>query len=203
MPRRWKCTVCGYIHEGEEPPENCPVCGADRSKFIPIEAEEVSLLQELVSNFHLHSVAAHFPGGLVPTSALFLLLYFGTGHTGLEMTVFWLLLVVVSIIPVSLASGIYSWQKHFGGQRASIFFKKIGLALTLLLLGLVAIVLRYGQPELLVTGGWRCWLYLLCLGGMLGCVVLLGHYGSKLVFQWHGQNHKYSKNRRIYGKQRT
>jgi rubredoxin len=188
MPRRWKCTVCGYIHEGEEPPENCPVCGADRSKFVPAESEEMNLLHDLIANFHPHSVAAHFPSGLVPTSALFLLLYFVTGHYGLELAVFWLLLVVVAVIPVSLASGVYAWQKHFDGQRASIFFKKIGLALTLLLLGLVAVILRYGHPELLITGGWRTWLYLFCVGGMLGCVMLLGHYGSKLVFQWHGQH---------------
>jgi rubredoxin/uncharacterized membrane protein len=31
--KKWKCTVCGYIHEGPEPPETCPVCGADKSKF--------------------------------------------------------------------------------------------------------------------------------------------------------------------------
>lgn len=34
--KRWKCTVCGYIHTGAEPPEKCPVCGADRSKFIEL-----------------------------------------------------------------------------------------------------------------------------------------------------------------------
>ena len=38
--KKWECTVCGYIHEGEEPPEICPVCGADRSKFVEIIAEE-------------------------------------------------------------------------------------------------------------------------------------------------------------------
>ncbi len=38
--KKWRCTVCGYIHEGEEPPEICPVCGADRSKFVEIVAEE-------------------------------------------------------------------------------------------------------------------------------------------------------------------
>ena len=31
--KKWRCTVCGYIHEGDEPPEKCPVCGADKSKF--------------------------------------------------------------------------------------------------------------------------------------------------------------------------
>ncbi|MEE8886558.1 MAG: [FeFe] hydrogenase, group A [Eubacteriales bacterium] len=24
--RKWKCRVCGYIYEGEQPPEECPVC---------------------------------------------------------------------------------------------------------------------------------------------------------------------------------
>ncbi len=24
---RWKCLVCGYVHEGEEPPSVCPACG--------------------------------------------------------------------------------------------------------------------------------------------------------------------------------
>ncbi len=39
--KKWECTVCGYIHAGEEPPEICPVCGADKSKFIEVtDAEE-------------------------------------------------------------------------------------------------------------------------------------------------------------------
>jgi rubrerythrin len=24
---KWKCRNCGYVHEGKEPPENCPACG--------------------------------------------------------------------------------------------------------------------------------------------------------------------------------
>ncbi|MEW5734072.1 MAG: rubredoxin-like domain-containing protein [Thermodesulfobacteriota bacterium] len=39
--KKWRCTVCGYIHEGPEPPEVCPVCGADKSKFVEYtEADE-------------------------------------------------------------------------------------------------------------------------------------------------------------------
>lgn len=29
-----QCTVCGYVHDGEGPPEACPVCGADKGKFV-------------------------------------------------------------------------------------------------------------------------------------------------------------------------
>jgi len=42
--KKWRCTVCGYVHTGNEPPETCPVCGADKSLFEEIEekAEAVS-----------------------------------------------------------------------------------------------------------------------------------------------------------------
>ena len=26
--KKWKC-VCGYIHDGDEPPAQCPKCGAN------------------------------------------------------------------------------------------------------------------------------------------------------------------------------
>ncbi|WP_010166197.1 NADH peroxidase [Candidatus Epulonipiscium viviparus] len=32
------CTVCGYIHEGTEPPKQCPICKAPASKFKKQEA---------------------------------------------------------------------------------------------------------------------------------------------------------------------
>ncbi|BHH82507.1 rubredoxin-like domain-containing protein [Desulforhopalus sp. 52FAK] len=37
--KRWRCTVCGYIHEAETPPEKCPLCGADKSLFVEIDAD--------------------------------------------------------------------------------------------------------------------------------------------------------------------
>jgi rubrerythrin len=33
MPKRWECVICGYIHEGEEPPDICPVCDAPKEFF--------------------------------------------------------------------------------------------------------------------------------------------------------------------------
>ena len=40
--KKWKCTVCGYVHEGNKPPEVCPVCGAVNYRFVlhePLPAE--------------------------------------------------------------------------------------------------------------------------------------------------------------------
>ncbi len=35
--KKWMCGVCGFTVTAEEPPEKCPVCGADRSLFIAVE----------------------------------------------------------------------------------------------------------------------------------------------------------------------
>jgi nitrite reductase (NADH) large subunit len=34
----WKCEVCGYIHEGDEPPGQCPICGVGPDLFVRLEA---------------------------------------------------------------------------------------------------------------------------------------------------------------------
>ena len=33
MMLRWECVICGYIHEGDGPPDVCPVCGAAKEFF--------------------------------------------------------------------------------------------------------------------------------------------------------------------------
>jgi len=34
-PIRWKCSKCGYIYEGKEPPEECPSCRHPREYYEP------------------------------------------------------------------------------------------------------------------------------------------------------------------------
>ena len=38
--KKFVCTVCGYVHEGEKPPEECPVCHQPASKFREEKAEK-------------------------------------------------------------------------------------------------------------------------------------------------------------------
>ena len=37
--KKWICPVCGYVHEGDTPPEKCPQCGVPGSKFTEQKAE--------------------------------------------------------------------------------------------------------------------------------------------------------------------
>ena len=40
--KKWVCTVCGYVYEGENPPEKCPQCGVPASKFKEQKADEMA-----------------------------------------------------------------------------------------------------------------------------------------------------------------
>ena len=37
--RKWLCPVCGYIHEGDTPPEFCPVCQVPGPRFSEVKGE--------------------------------------------------------------------------------------------------------------------------------------------------------------------
>ena len=52
--KKFKCQVCGYIHEGDEAPATCPVCGAPASEFVEIkEPKKKSGLGDKNSNAYI------------------------------------------------------------------------------------------------------------------------------------------------------
>ena len=57
--KKWVCSVCGYVHEGDTPPERCPICKVPADKFV-LQAEDMSWAAE-----HVVSVGKSF-GADVP-----------------------------------------------------------------------------------------------------------------------------------------
>ncbi|MGB7605758.1 MAG: hypothetical protein WBL93_09805 [Lutisporaceae bacterium] len=50
----WKCSVCGYIHNGTEAPEKCPKCGATADKFVKLTEEQEALITKSTRTNDLH-----------------------------------------------------------------------------------------------------------------------------------------------------
>lgn len=66
--KKWICPVCGYVHEGDTPPERCPQCKVPGSKFTEASSSEMTfatvhevgvakgvsqdIYDDLVSNFN-------------------------------------------------------------------------------------------------------------------------------------------------------
>lgn len=57
---KWICSVCGYVHEGDTPPEKCPQCKAPAEKFKKVEAGEMSWAAE-----HVVGVAKGSPDEII------------------------------------------------------------------------------------------------------------------------------------------
>ena len=46
--KKFVCPVCGYVYEGENPPEKCPQCGVDGSRFTEQVSDEKTYVTEHV-----------------------------------------------------------------------------------------------------------------------------------------------------------
>ncbi|HIR10617.1 MAG TPA: NADH peroxidase [Candidatus Fimenecus excrementavium] len=67
--KKYVCPVCGYVYEGENPPEKCPQCGVPGSKFTLVEdnaktwaAEHVVGVAKGVPEDILEGLRANFTG---------------------------------------------------------------------------------------------------------------------------------------------
>ena len=46
--KKFVCPVCGYVHEGDTPPEKCPQCGVPGSKFTEVKDNVLNFVCEHV-----------------------------------------------------------------------------------------------------------------------------------------------------------
>ena len=58
---KYVCSVCGYVHEGDQPPKECPQCKAPASKFVE-QGPEMSWAAE-----HVVGVAQGAPEDIMVT----------------------------------------------------------------------------------------------------------------------------------------
>ena len=57
--KKYVCSVCGYVHVGDSPPDACPICKAPASKFV-LQSEEMSWAAE-----HIIGVAEGAPEDII------------------------------------------------------------------------------------------------------------------------------------------
>ena len=53
--KKWKCEVCGYIHDGDEVCEACPKCGAPAEKFTLLDEKAAALIERSRHTNALHA----------------------------------------------------------------------------------------------------------------------------------------------------
>ena len=207
--KKWQCTVCGYIHEGDEPPEECPVCGADRSKFIEIVSEEpvepeikklesqekkvdttpeppifrskLNPIFDLMVKHHVHPISVHIPNGVLPASVIFIVLAAVFNLGGLSKAAFYNLIFVVLTLPLVLFSGYIEWQKKYKGKLTRLFKTKIICAAVVSLTAFILMVWLFIEPQ--AASASSSLIFLLINLVMLAAAGIAGFIGGKFVFK--------------------
>jgi len=201
--------VYSYIHEGDEPPEECPVCGADRSKFIEIVSEEpvetemdqpepedkkmdskpespifrpkLNPIFDLMLKHHVHPISVHIPNGVLPASVIFIVLAALFNFSGLSQAAFYNLIFVVLTLPLVLFSGYIEWQKKYRGQLTRLFKIKIICAAVVSLMAVILVVWLFIDPQAATSSSDL--LFLLINLVMLIAAGIAGFIGGKFVFK--------------------
>ena len=71
MKKKFICTVCGYVHEGDEAPDFCPQCKVPKSKFKELKEDEalnfvtehvIGIAKEGTDEAMIKDLNAHFNG---------------------------------------------------------------------------------------------------------------------------------------------
>ncbi len=197
--------VCGYIHTGDEPPEKCPVCGADRSKFVevsPVETAEATparpaaaqttepesgtklydFAAALISKHHIHPICVHIPNGVAPAAVIFIALATFFQLENLALAAFYNMAFVLLAMPLVLFSGYVDWQKRFGGNLTSIFWIKIICGFVVLLTSTILVVWRIMDPNVAAATSAHRWMFLGVHLVLLCAAGIAGFCGGKLVF---------------------
>lgn len=210
IDQRWQCTICGYIHTGAEPPETCPVCGADRSKFVLLEESvatgtdeveepspslDTSLSQtpaavtfldryqrwiDFAIDNHAHPIAVHIPNGVVPITVAMVLLAALFDWSAIGQASVYNMGFIFLSMPVVLFTGYLHWKYKFGGNMTDLFKWKIICGGIVFGLSFILFVWGLFSPESARDPGF---FYLLLHIVMLGVAGVAGWLGGKLVFQ--------------------
>jgi rubredoxin/uncharacterized membrane protein len=177
--KKLRCSVCGYIMEGDFSGNECPVCGALKAAFQPWE-DRVSLKRRKILNLHMHSVLVHFPQAFsVFMLFLTVVIFFLKDLTKVE---FWMTLKILSIfLPLSaiaaVISGLIDGKMRFKRLSTIILRRKItgGVIFFILSTGIFFIMNFMGT-----TLAYH--VELLILNGLCALIsVFLGRNGGRLV----------------------
>jgi len=199
--KKWKCSVCNYIHEGEEPPEKCPVCGANRDQFIEVtenngefgntvkvetpvnnSSSMVEKITALIVEKHLHPITVHGPNGIIPMAVLFLVIAIFFQLPAFESAAYFSMIFVLLNMPPVLLSGYMTWQKKYKGARTSLFKMKIAASCVATVILCALVIWKTVQPDVLNNASLDRFIFLFWAIFMLAAIGVAGHLGGQLVF---------------------
>lgn len=187
--KKWRCTICGYIHAAENPPEKCPVCGAGSDKFVLVENElsapeskSIFLsISEQMTRLHAHPIAVHVPNGVLPVSVAFVIIAWIFNSVAFALAAKLNMFFICLSMPVVIATGIIDWKNRYKSKMTKVFRTKMICAGIVTILCLVLSLWWIVKPNAYLEGSGALIFIFFHLVDLLAAGVA-GWYGGKLIF---------------------
>ncbi len=174
-----RCRACGYIIDQDKLKDVCPACGLPKTVFEPYK-ENISRKRSFILNLHMHPITVHFPQAFVVVLIPFILLGIFLGQIyGQDMLttarVLSLLLPFFSLLAV--LTGLIDAKVRFKKLTTPALKIKILFAGIFFILSCMIAVFVFLFGFQTNAAAAVIILLLLCVG----CQIVLGHIGAKLL----------------------
>jgi uncharacterized membrane protein/rubredoxin len=208
--RKWKCLICKYLHEGDAPPDQCPVCKAPASKFVEAEpafpeadaagkaaagesrthssaappsrkSKILDGVADLLSRRHAHPISVHFPNGILPVALMMFLLAWLFDAATTATAGFYNIVFVTLALPLVIFTGFLDWERKYKKALTPMFQIKIVAAAVVFAACVISLFWYLIDPG--VVGSPQGWLFILLNGVAVAAAGVAGHIGGKLVFK--------------------
>lgn len=135
-----------------------------------------------VEKLHPHPISVHFATAYPMAFALLAILGLFTGIESFDIASFYVLVLGFISAAFSTLSGISSWKITYLGKWDRTFIMKFIFTAALMVIITACLAWRILDPDILMGRAALSYVYISLAASLVPIVVILGHYGGKIVF---------------------
>jgi predicted heme/steroid binding protein/uncharacterized membrane protein len=139
-------------------------------------------LAERIEGFHPHPMLVHFPIAYSMAIPILALIYISTHKPSFEIASYYLVIGALLTGAGAGLLGVFSWRISYEGRVKRVFVLKATYGVVLAVVVTACLVWRSVDSNILVAGTSWSYVYLALLVILAPIVVMLGHYGEKILY---------------------
>ncbi len=137
---------------------------------------------EALRDLHLHPMVVHFSEVLPILGAFFVFIFHLTGGREFETASYYMISLGLLSSLGCMATGFFSWSVTYERTLTPIFSRKIMLSIILSVIVSLLFIWRTFDPDILTRFSTVTPFYAILIYAAVPVVVILGHYGGKIVY---------------------
>ncbi len=139
-------------------------------------------LADWVEGFHPHPMLVHFPIAYSIAIPILALIYISTHKSSFEVASYYLLIGALLTGTAAGLLGVFSWRITYEGRVGRVFVLKATYGIALAVVVTTCVIWRSVDSNVLVAETPSSYGYLALLVILVPIVVMLGHYGEKILY---------------------